>query len=93
MSMIALAPTPTLEAVSRRVRRGFAMHSRLKQTDEALLARVGAGDKQAFAILFGRYAPKVKSYLIRLGAPPAMAEDLAQDAMLSTWRRAKPDQI
>jgi RNA polymerase sigma-70 factor (ECF subfamily) len=64
------------------------MHSRLEQTDEELLACVGAGDKQAFAILFGRYAPKVKSYLIRLGAPPAMAEDLAQDAMVSTWRRA-----
>lgn len=64
------------------------MHSRLELTDEELLARVGAGDKQAFAILFGRYAPKVKSYLIRLGAPPAMAEDLAQDAMVSMWRRA-----
>jgi RNA polymerase sigma-70 factor (ECF subfamily) len=57
-------------------------------TDEALLSRVAQGDREAFALVFANYAGRVKSYLIRLGAPAAAAEDLAQDAMLAVWRRA-----
>jgi len=58
------------------------------ESDEAVLARVALGDREAFAIAFSRYAGRVKGYLIRLGAPAALADDLAQDAMLSVWRRA-----
>jgi RNA polymerase sigma-70 factor (ECF subfamily) len=57
-------------------------------TDEQRLVRVAEGDRAAFAELFAKFAPKVKGYLIRLGAPVAAAEDLAQDAMTSVWRRA-----
>jgi len=64
------------------------VHSSLESTDESLLARMAAGDKDAFTAMFSRYAPKVKSYLIRLGAAAAAAEDLTQDAMVSMWRRA-----
>ena len=64
------------------------MDSGAEVSDEALLTRIAAGDREAFAALFGRYAGKVKGYLIRLGAVGAVAEDLAQDAMLSLWRRA-----
>jgi RNA polymerase sigma-70 factor, ECF subfamily len=58
------------------------------RSDEYLLVRVANGDREAFAALFMKYAARVKSYLIRLGAAPAAAEDLAQDAMVSVWRRA-----
>ena len=55
----------------------------------ALLARVAATrDRAAFAALFDHFAPRVKSYLLRLGASPALAEDLAQEALLSLWRKA-----
>ena len=64
------------------------MHDRVEETDEALLARVAGGDRDAFARLFAAYAGKVKGYLLRLGAPGAVAEDLAQDAMVAIWRRA-----
>lgn len=47
------------------------------------------GDKTCFAELFGHYAPRVKSYLMRKGAPPDVAEELAQEAMLTVWRKAK----
>lgn len=57
-------------------------------SDEDLLARTGAGDRVAFEALFGYYAPRIKSYLMRLGAAAAAAEDLAQDVMISVWRRA-----
>ncbi len=64
------------------------MHDRVEETDEALIARVAQGDRDAFARIFAAYAGKVKGYLLRLGAPAAVAEDLAQDAMVSIWRRA-----
>lgn len=64
------------------------MHDRVEETDETLLARVAQGNRDAFARLFAAYAGKVKGYLLRLGAPAAAAEDLAQDAMVSVWRRA-----
>lgn len=57
-------------------------------SDEALVARIAAGDRAAFAAFFERYASRVKAYLIRLGARGALAEDLAQDAMVAVWRRA-----
>lgn len=45
-------------------------------------------DRAAFADLFAHFAPRVKGYLMRLGANGAMAEDLAQEAMLLLWRKA-----
>lgn len=87
--MSALALTRSLGAKpGRPVKRAFVLHSRVEETDEALLVRIARGDRDAFAVTFQKYAPKVKSYLIRLGAPAAAAEDLAQDAMVSVWRRA-----
>lgn len=45
-------------------------------------------DRAAFAELFTYFAPRVKAYLLRLGAAPAAAEDLAQETMLTVWRKA-----
>ncbi|MGB5094075.1 MAG: sigma-70 family RNA polymerase sigma factor [Parvibaculum sp.] len=47
-----------------------------------------AGDRAAFAALFAHYAPRVKSYLRRLRMDERLAEDLAQDVMLTVWRKA-----
>lgn len=55
----------------------------------ALILRVARQqDRSAFADLFGHYGPRVKSYLVRLGANRATAEDLLQEVMLAVWRRA-----
>lgn len=64
------------------------MHDRVAEAAEALIARIAQGDRAAFAQLFNAYAPKMKGYLMRLGAGPGIAEDLAQEAMISVWRRA-----
>lgn len=45
-------------------------------------------DRDAFAELFGYYAPRVKSYLMRLGSDNAQAEEIAQDVMVNVWRKA-----
>lgn len=51
-------------------------------------AIVTVGDRSAFAALFAYYAPRVKSYLRRLRMDERLAEDLAQDVMLTVWRKA-----
>ena len=46
-------------------------------------------DREAFARLFEHFAPRLKAYLMMAGAPPGAAEDFAQDAMLTVWRKAE----
>ena len=56
----------------------------------ALLAAIAShGDRDAFAALFAHFAPRVKGYLLRLGLSNARAEELAQDTLLTAWRRAE----
>ncbi|HUN53467.1 MAG TPA: sigma-70 family RNA polymerase sigma factor [Candidatus Sulfotelmatobacter sp.] len=45
-------------------------------------------DRAAFGALFAHFAPRVKGYLIRIGADAAQAEELTQEAMLAVWRKA-----
>jgi RNA polymerase sigma-70 factor (ECF subfamily) len=52
---------------------------------EAVAAR---GDRNAFVLLFGLYAARIKGFLIRSGSTPEVAEDIAQEALLSVWRKA-----
>ncbi len=55
----------------------------------ALIRRLARdGDRRSFAILFSYYYPRVRAYLLRAGAAPAAAEELAQETMLRVWRKA-----
>jgi RNA polymerase sigma-70 factor (ECF subfamily) len=45
-------------------------------------------DKVAFSRLFDHFAPRLKGFIIRAGAPRAQAEDIVQDVMLTVWRKA-----
>ena len=54
-----------------------------------LIASVAAcSDRQAFSSLFRHFAPRIKTLLMRSGAPAATAEELAQETMLMVWRKA-----
>jgi len=56
---------------------------------EDLLSAVAEDrDKEAFAALFSHFAPRVKGYLMRGGASANQAEDIAQETMVSVWRKA-----
>jgi RNA polymerase sigma-70 factor (ECF subfamily) len=58
-------------------------------TDEALLALIAVErSKDAFSMLFGRYAGRVKAFLMRSGAAHDEAEEGAQEVMVALWRRA-----
>jgi RNA polymerase sigma-70 factor (ECF subfamily) len=45
-------------------------------------------DRDAFATLFQFFAPRIKGYMLRLGAGHALAEELAQDVMVTVWTKA-----
>ena len=47
-----------------------------------------AHDREAFALLFQHFAPRLKAFLMRQGVAGPQAEDLAQEAMVSLWRKA-----
>jgi DNA-directed RNA polymerase specialized sigma24 family protein len=54
----------------------------------AVLAVAERRDRDAFALLFAFYAPRAKAWFRGSGADEAVAEELAQEAMLAVWRGA-----
>ena len=59
-----------------------------RELETWVAAIAGRKDREAFARLFRHFAPRVKSYLIRFGAPANLAEELAQETMLRVWQKA-----
>jgi RNA polymerase sigma factor (sigma-70 family) len=61
-------------------------------TDDEIKAWMRAvaesADRPAFAALFRHFAPRIKGFLVRAGANDALAEELAQETMVTLWRRA-----
>ncbi|MFK8252371.1 sigma-70 family RNA polymerase sigma factor [Ancylobacter terrae] len=45
-------------------------------------------DRAAFALLFKHFAPRLKTYLLRSGAVPGVADEIVQETMLTVWRKA-----
>lgn len=45
-------------------------------------------DLRCFRALFDRFAPKVKSYFLRMGLDEGAADELTQETMLVLWRKA-----
>lgn len=45
-------------------------------------------DQQAFQDLFRLYGPRIKAMMMRQGADAAAAEDIAQEALFTVWRKA-----
>src|SRR5689334_6094765 len=75
----ASAARPAGESLAEADRERFA---------ELLVLVATRQDRTAYAELFSYYAPRVKSYLMRLGADNAQAEEIAQDVMVTVWRKA-----
>ena len=85
-------PLPVLTGIE-----GIMTEAAMKQATETetetsfedLLVAVGKSqDKQAFIELFNHFAPRVKSFLLRLGTKEIEAEELVQAVMLTVWDKA-----
>jgi RNA polymerase sigma-70 factor (ECF subfamily) len=59
-----------------------------RELDELVLKVGRSRDREAFVSLYKHFAPRVKAYLLRLGADDTAAEEATQETMLSLWRRA-----
>jgi RNA polymerase sigma-70 factor (ECF subfamily) len=53
-----------------------------------VIAVASRRDRTSFRTLFLHFAPRVKSYLLRLGMPGQLADELAQETLLTVWRKA-----
>lgn len=54
----------------------------------ALISRIATSrDREAFAELFAYFGPRIKAIMMKGGADAALAEDLAQDVMMTVWRK------
>lgn len=96
----ALSPRPAVDGWSRAVLSKGASEARLSSDvspgqepltcdADALVRRIALSrDRDAFKALFVSYAPRVKTYLMRHGAAPEKAEELAQETLLTIWRKA-----
>ena len=70
----------SIRAVTKAIPKNIWVdHLKRIQTDQ---------DQQAFAELFGYFAPRVKAFLMKSGAAPGMAEDCTQEVMATLWHKA-----
>lgn len=53
-----------------------------------VLQAIARRDREAFACAFDYYAPRLKSFMMKSGAAPDRAEELAQETMVTIWRKA-----
>ena len=90
------APRPAIlaafgpESLHRRMTPSSGPGPELKAQDQADLLDAIAlrRDRDAFKALFTDFAPRIKAFARRMGAESHVADDLAQDVMLTVWRQA-----
>ena len=58
----------------------------LMNSTEELVARVRAGDEEAFRLIFNRYSRPVLSFIFDMVGDRALAEDLAQETFVRAYR-------
>ncbi|MFL5066520.1 MAG: sigma-70 family RNA polymerase sigma factor [Xanthobacteraceae bacterium] len=57
-------------------------------SDEALMARIAAGDRDAMRTLYLRHHIRVYRFVVRLVRSHATAEDIISEVFLDVWRQA-----
>jgi RNA polymerase sigma-70 factor (ECF subfamily) len=83
----ALQPsTETAAGVTISIEKSFA---RVEEADEALLTNVCAGDRNALALLFRRYARLVRSVGLRILRDEGEADDVVQEVFLYIHKKSE----
>lgn len=57
-------------------------------SDEALMSRIAAGDREAMRALYVRHHVRVFRFVMRVVRNQAMAEDIISEVFLDVWRQA-----
>jgi RNA polymerase sigma-70 factor (ECF subfamily) len=56
--------------------------------NDYLIAVGKSRDREAFAALFGHFAPRIKAFMLKRGCDSATAEELAQMTLIKVWEKA-----
>ncbi len=68
---------------------GMAAMDRVNESDDAaLLRRVAGGERVAFEMLFRRFQPRLRGFVRRITGDPSLAEEIADDVMMTVWQNA-----
>ncbi|MCC7305868.1 MAG: sigma-70 family RNA polymerase sigma factor [Alphaproteobacteria bacterium] len=76
------------QAGYEKQRAGNPHSSPERSFEDMIVAIAQNNDRPAFIGLFGHFAPRIKSWLIKGGMSPEAADDLAQETMLGVWHKA-----
>lgn len=77
------------ELISKKPADASSATTLTAEVSVALIRKVAeTQDQGAFSTLFESFAPRIKGYMIRQGANPDLAEELAQEALATVWRKA-----
>lgn len=63
-------------------------HTESARLADQLEAVARSADRDAFAALYRTFSPRIRAYLVRLGADSAQADELVQETMVTVWRKA-----
>jgi len=53
-----------------------------------MLAVRDKADRAAYGVVFSHFGPRVKAFLMKSGSDAALAEELAQDVMVTVWHKS-----
>ena len=68
---------------------GWMMRRPFRGTMPDLLSRIATDrSEDAFRNLFNEYGPRVRNFMMQQGADPGLAEELAQETLITVWRKA-----
>jgi RNA polymerase sigma-70 factor (ECF subfamily) len=77
---------PAVNIMSLEVGEPGAFAGALMNSTEELVARVRAGDEEAFRLIFDRYSRPILSFIFDMVGDRAQAEDLAQETFVRAFR-------
>ena len=55
---------------------------------DQVIAIAQAADREAFKEVFNHFAPRVKSFMLRSGLSDSAADEIAQETLMTVWRKA-----
>lgn len=58
----------------------------IERTDEQIVERVQAGEKDEFAVIIDRYERPLRAYAARITNNPEVVEDIVQDSFIKAYR-------
>ena len=59
------------------------------EIDRLLMSVADHGDVDSFEIVYNYFMPKIRAYMSKIGGKGVSADELAQEAMLKVWRKAR----